>query len=253
MGKEDDLWDEGGFIESISPAEIESKKRTIKMCHSEEMNAKCRKCNATISAHNRDWHDGMCDRCFNATHYSNDKEELVGLEHNDFEKILGFTHYLETKDIETFKRIDVDHNKLVDAFIEFNNGQEVSIVWFNDGIIKGFPEVPKFEHELRLLNDNEGRFSQPEEEELADSYGFFTDEYMAEFMQGIIFFSGKEEPVVNFSELLTQKGIKHHPPDTIGYVKREGNRPKSNRVAEADSGIVQTKEDVGFELLKKMG
>ena len=39
------------------------------MKHDEEMNYNCKKCNKKISAHNKDWHDGMCDDCFDKEHY----------------------------------------------------------------------------------------------------------------------------------------------------------------------------------------
>jgi len=39
------------------------------MKHDEEMNYNCKKCNKKISAHNKDWHDGMCDDCFNETYF----------------------------------------------------------------------------------------------------------------------------------------------------------------------------------------
>lgn len=32
--------------------------------HNEDMNFSCKKCNRKISAHNKDWHEGMCDDCF---------------------------------------------------------------------------------------------------------------------------------------------------------------------------------------------
>ena len=34
------------------------------MKHDEEMNFNCKKCKKKISAHNNDWHGGMCDECF---------------------------------------------------------------------------------------------------------------------------------------------------------------------------------------------
>ncbi len=38
---------------------------TFHMKHDEDVNYNCKKCNGKISAHNRDWHKGMCDGCFN--------------------------------------------------------------------------------------------------------------------------------------------------------------------------------------------
>ena len=64
LPEEDDFWAEGSFIESVSPEEMKQKERTIHMKHNEEMNYNCKQCNAKISAHNKDWHAGMCDKCF---------------------------------------------------------------------------------------------------------------------------------------------------------------------------------------------
>lgn len=61
--EENSLWSEGSFIETIDP-ESKAKMRTFHMKHNEEMNYNCKECNSKISAHNRDWHAGMCDACF---------------------------------------------------------------------------------------------------------------------------------------------------------------------------------------------
>lgn len=66
----DRLWKKGGFIQSMSSEELEEKKKTIGKGHDEDMNFNCRKCNKKISSHNKDWHDGMCDECFNKEHFS---------------------------------------------------------------------------------------------------------------------------------------------------------------------------------------
>ena len=49
------------------------------MKHDEEMNYNCKKCNKKISAHNKDWHDGMCDDCFNKKYYKKWKDSLAKL------------------------------------------------------------------------------------------------------------------------------------------------------------------------------
>ena len=70
--EDDELWEEGAFIETLSPAEIKEKMKTFHMKHDEDMNYNCRKCNAEISAHNKDWHDGMCDDCHNNAYFPDD-------------------------------------------------------------------------------------------------------------------------------------------------------------------------------------
>ena len=60
---EDEFWEEGAFVEGVGP-ESDAKMRTFHMKHDEEMNYKCQECSAIMSAHNRDWHNGRCDHCF---------------------------------------------------------------------------------------------------------------------------------------------------------------------------------------------
>ena len=67
--KKDDIWEEGYFAQTISSEEMKEKMKTFHMKHDEDMNYSCKKCNKKISAHNRDWHDGMCDNCFDKSHY----------------------------------------------------------------------------------------------------------------------------------------------------------------------------------------
>ena len=67
--EENSFWSRGSFIQPISKEEIGSKMRTFHMKHDEEMNFKCKKCGKKISAHNNDWHGGMCDKCFNEMYF----------------------------------------------------------------------------------------------------------------------------------------------------------------------------------------
>jgi len=61
---EPSFWSENTFIQTTGPSDKE-KIRTINMRHDEEMDFQCSSCKAKISAHNRDWHNEMCDNCFN--------------------------------------------------------------------------------------------------------------------------------------------------------------------------------------------
>ncbi len=64
---ENEFWGEGSFIESISSDEVEKKLKTL---HKErDLNFNCKKCKKKISSHNKDWHDCMCDDCFNKTYF----------------------------------------------------------------------------------------------------------------------------------------------------------------------------------------
>ncbi|MBI2148153.1 hypothetical protein HYU23_00585 [Candidatus Woesearchaeota archaeon] len=64
-----ELWSEGFFAETISPEKNPEKMRTFHMKHNEEMNFNCSKCNERISTHNKDWHENMCDLCFNKMYF----------------------------------------------------------------------------------------------------------------------------------------------------------------------------------------
>jgi len=65
----DGFWEEGYFAETMSSADMKEKMRTFHMKHDEEMDYNCKKCNKKISAHNKDWHNSMCDNCFDKKFY----------------------------------------------------------------------------------------------------------------------------------------------------------------------------------------
>lgn len=67
--EEESLWEEGAFIETLGPNDIKEKMKTFHKKHNKDMNFRCKKCNKKISAHNKDWHNGMCDDCFNREYH----------------------------------------------------------------------------------------------------------------------------------------------------------------------------------------
>ena len=62
--EDDSFWADGSFAETMSDEDWKLKERTFTMKHNEEMNYNCKKCNSKISAHNKDWHAHLCDKCF---------------------------------------------------------------------------------------------------------------------------------------------------------------------------------------------
>lgn len=66
--QEDSFWSDGSFVEPFDPHDSK-KMKTLHLKNDEDMNSNCKKCNAKISAHNRDWHAGMCDDCFNRKYF----------------------------------------------------------------------------------------------------------------------------------------------------------------------------------------
>jgi hypothetical protein len=65
---EESMWSGGSFIQSMDPND-KTVMRTFHMKHDEEMNFNCKACEKKISVHNKDWHDGMCDDCFNKKYF----------------------------------------------------------------------------------------------------------------------------------------------------------------------------------------
>jgi len=70
--EEPSIWSDGAFAETLGPADMKTKMRTFHMKHDEEMDFNCSKCKTKISAHNKDWHAGMCDDCFNEEFFPED-------------------------------------------------------------------------------------------------------------------------------------------------------------------------------------
>lgn len=69
MKESDGFWSEGYYAKTMSKEEIDSKMETFHKRHDEDMRFDCRVCGKKISAHNNDWHDRMCDECFDKTHF----------------------------------------------------------------------------------------------------------------------------------------------------------------------------------------
>ncbi|GEM_PF-2156418 len=67
--EEGELWSGGYFAETADPGDLKNKMRTFHMKHDEEMNYSCKECSKKISAHNRDWHNAMCDGCFDKKYF----------------------------------------------------------------------------------------------------------------------------------------------------------------------------------------
>ena len=72
--KKDSIWSKGYFAQSMSKEEMKEKEKTIHKRHDEDMNFNCKECNKKISAHNKDWHDNMCDDCFNKGYFPEDAQ-----------------------------------------------------------------------------------------------------------------------------------------------------------------------------------
>lgn len=69
------LWSKKTFAETFSPEEMKEKEKTMHMKHDQDMNYNCKQCNGKMSAHNRDWHAGLCDGCFDQAVDDADEDE----------------------------------------------------------------------------------------------------------------------------------------------------------------------------------
>jgi len=84
--KKNGFWHPNSFIQSLNKEESEARIKTIDNRHDENMNFNCKICNEKISEHNKDWHDNMCDDCFNKKYFNEDEfEELDNAEQEAIE------------------------------------------------------------------------------------------------------------------------------------------------------------------------
>lgn len=83
--EENSFWEEGSFAETLSSDEAEERMKTFHKGHDEDMNFNCKECNRKISTHNKDWHAGMCDGCFDKKVYGkqNNYKNNYGKRAND--------------------------------------------------------------------------------------------------------------------------------------------------------------------------
>jgi len=78
IGKEGaTFWAGGAFAEKVSHEDLEEKMKTFHKKHDEDMNFNCKNCDKPISVHNKDWHAGMCDKCFNKEFFPNNQKQKV--------------------------------------------------------------------------------------------------------------------------------------------------------------------------------
>ena len=101
----------------------------------------------------------------------------------------------------------------------------MKVIKLYDGVIQDIQDMnlTEIKKNLLLLADNKGAFYDTSDDELATSYGFLCDDYFAEIMPGIIFFSGKEEYVNSFSGTLKENGLEYHEPTKISEIGKNIN------------------------------
>lgn len=122
MKKEEsnNFWSKGSFIQPMSKEEMKEKEKTIHKKHDEDMNYSCKECNKKISAHNKDWHDNMCDDCFNKKYFPEDAQIFE----TDIKEIKKIMKIQEKDNMEFWKWLKSDEldfkrfNKIVKEVTE---------------------------------------------------------------------------------------------------------------------------------------
>jgi len=212
-----ELWAEGYFAETLSSKDLKEKMETFHKKHNEDMNFSCKKCNKTISTHNKDWHNGMCDDCFNREYFPEDQAayekriikkgsdiiDPIGLTQEDFEKKFNLTEYVETKEGKEDK-IYVD---IFFTFLEKMGMHEITTYRLYDGEITDVFELSldEIKTNLYLRYQDRGIFF---DEDVYVSKAF-TDKnsFFAIVQEGIIFFSGNSESVSIMKEVLNDLSV----------------------------------------------
>lgn len=133
------------------------------------------------------------------------------------EQRMGFTHYVEIKQFDNYQRIQIYHKDLVNAFLKMHDGRPLHVLAFVDGYFTKEYDmgIEQIRENLLMLQNNKGLFQYPENDDLGYSVGLLTNTYMAEFMQGFLMFSGKEEECNKFAVILDKYEIRRFPVDLI--------------------------------------
>ncbi len=182
------------------------------------MNFKCGECGAFISEHNKVLHDGLCDTCFYRKYFPEDQAayerrvivkdgrtvDPVGLTSREFEKELGLTDYIETKE-------GVEDRLYTEALLEFlerHSARGLAVYsLYEEEIINSLDFSQKeIMASLELLCQGKGDFFSDEPEvsyALTDKSTFFLI-----VLQGILFFSGTQTSTKAISDILSRKRIK---------------------------------------------
>ena len=203
------FWSKGAFAETLGPMERDERMKTFHKKHDEGMNFNCKKCNKIISAHNKDWHDRMCDNCFNEQYFPEEEENSQ----SKFEREHKLSHYIETDDGHEDKLY-------VDAFFLFlqkYNKKDIHCYKLDDGKIAetlnlSFEEI---KDNLYLECEDKGIFY---DEDSCISQAFTdNDSFYAIVQKGIIFFSGKDDAVRFMQEALDELKIKYFLDETGSF------------------------------------
>lgn len=225
-GKSNALWSDKTFAQAIDAHDIDEKLKTFHE-KSDEKPFVCRKCKVSISGHNKDWHEGMCDDCFNKEFFPEDqtmyeKRLLVikgnavdpdGFEQSDFERELDLTTYIETE----YAR---PHTLHADAFLLFLEKAGVSELTayqlYADKVVEVFDMTfDEIKENLRLQGKNKGAFCSADEEisqAITDKKTFY-----AMVLQGNIAFSGNNKTSAAMKEALAAKGVLCSTEDVADY------------------------------------
>jgi len=130
---------------------------------------------------------------------SMDISKFIGKGHRDLENAYGFTHYLELEDRFRLGQ-DQDHKRIVDAFLRFVDGKDITIVKTDNDVLQEVVDVPRdaVREQLLLLENDEGLFY----DDLEISYAIVGDNFFAYVLSCILMLSGNKETVQKMAGIL---------------------------------------------------
>ena len=146
---------------------MKKKMKTFHKKHDEDMNHSCKECNKKISAHNKDWHDHMCDDCFNNKYFPEDAQ-IFETEINEIRKAMkmeekdniSFRKWLKTDelDFKRFKKIVNEVTEKIDCTKCGNCCKEISPVLKDEDIERTSEKLNLTKEEFikrYLINDKD--------------------------------------------------------------------------------------------------
>ncbi len=170
MKEKDSLWAKGSFVESVAPDEAQEKMKTMHKSHDEDMNYNCKKCDKKISAHNKDWHDCMCDECFNKEYFpeNDDTNESMEIEEKELKEKLGNFNPEKYSVLELCKETGIGINTINDtnteAFMPLLMAIEETIWrhYSEDGSLKDSDIIESLKNIRNNISSNDVKFNEME-------------------------------------------------------------------------------------------
>jgi|GEM_PF-6250412 len=171
---------------------------------------------------------------------------LIGKKDDDLEKELGFTHYIEQKDILSGKQ---NHADAMKALLEFAGDQELKVVKTDDGLIVDIFDMPRKEIELNLglLSDNKGVFWDVETEMC---YALLGNNFFSYVFPNTIMFSANEENAYRMAAILQKYKLDFFEPYEIRRFERKKVKLGKNEPCHCGSGKKYKRCCLDYDVVK---